>query len=228
MLGWLTLLGTLYAVEPAERLAPGPAARDRSLHELKERLDRAEALETAVTRLQNAWGERLAAGSAIDPCTDAGAASLLARLVVFGPAWRDAAQASRAERDRLVELSEAPTVSGLQDPAIRTAVQHALTRTNAQETHYREAIAWQEAWARMPKGCPLPTAAAAGLAGPELEPPGAAPWIAVQITGGGIACPSGDPADGRVLLVRGGVCLQAEAPCACEPLPVLPAAVLKP
>ncbi len=220
----LVLLGA----DPVARLAPGPAELTESLRATELRARRAEAIETASSRLQNAWGERLATGQVgARPCDAPLDRSLLVRTAVFGPALRDATQAARAARDRLVEIAAAPTVAPLLDPETRAELDAATDRVRRLEAAYVESLAWQSTYVRLTRACGDAPEPAAGLADPNLQQAAAHGPVAV-IGVGGVLCPGAAPADGRVHLVAGEACVQAAPPCACTPSPVLPGAVLGP
>lgn len=153
---------------------------------------------------------------------------LAARMRVFGAAWRDAVQVARVRSERLGRLTSAATVVPLLDDEARRRAQQVRERVSAQERAWMEYRAWHAQYAAASaRGCSqVVTHAAAGL-------PAARPWldvdrpVAVVAVGGGMLCPAGVPADGRVVVVDGAACV-GDASCACVAAVVLPGAVLAP
>lgn len=220
---------SLAAGNEAARLAPSPADLAASAAETEARVARAEAIGVALIRVQNGWGEMLATGKAPQkPCDDPGARSLFARAAVFGPTWRDAAQAARAERDRLVEIAAAPTVAPLVGDDTATAIKALLARVAAQESRYVEATAWQRAYMLPPAGCDRTLEPIAGLSNAAPSAPGESVGTAVIGLGGGRVCPVDAPADGTPVVTAGLACVSAGSTCDCAPTAVAPAAVLGP
>lgn len=222
----LLSLVALLAADPA-RLAPSPADLDAAFGELESRLVEAEALADATARLQNAWVESGAPGR--PPCSDPADAALVARAAAFGREWQAAAQAARASGDRLRPLLEAPTLAPLLEPVARARAEGLLARVDLDVARYAEASAWQGRYLTPASArCPAPLAPAAGLARSEPDLPGGAPAVALAAVGGGRICPMDLPADGRVVVSPTGRACLGVSGCGCEPVLVLPGAVLGP
>jgi len=225
------VLPLLVAADPegASLLVPGPTELTEAVAEATTRVERAEALGHAATRLQNALGERLASARPIS-CTDPTAQALLARLTVFAPAWRDAAQSARAQRDRLDRIVAAPTVVPVIDQAMLARIEETSRRTEDQATAYQEFRAWDERYlSREARRCAVDLAASPGLeVGLPVPPDETGRPVAVVGIGGGLVCPLGVPADGTVVLLADGRGCWAATECDCAPVDQLPAAVLGP
>lgn len=223
------------AVDPGAELvpveawiAPGPFELSATLVELERRVHRAEVVGEAAERLQNQWGLARATGQAT-PCEAGPAASALAaRILVFGPAWRDDVQAARAEAERLAYLVVAPTVVPLLDPDTRSRVDRAVERTEHEVSSYSAFAAWhQRYFLPSARGCELRIGPAAGIPnGAPAAPEELGSAVAIVAIGGGVVCPVGLPADGRVAVLPGPVACMGGDDCACDPLPVDPGAVL--
>jgi hypothetical protein len=216
----------LFAVSPA-LLAPGPQELDAAVAEMHARVARMEALEVAVGRLQDAWGERLAAGGKLEPCKNAEAGSLVARSRVFGAAYRDAVQASRAELERLEYLWAAPTIVPLLDPNDLSGAD-ALRSTVAE--HVRivlEAEAWQSRQVDPLVKCEVHLGPEPGIAYTGAKSLANQHQVAIIGVGGGIVCPNNEPADGHVVLTDGRACI-GSLDCSCDPFRVNPGAVIGP
>jgi len=221
-------LGIAWSVEPGAWIAPGPLELAAALSGVEARLVRAETVGEAAERLQNQWGALRGAG-ANAPCeTHADASALAARILVFGPSWRDDVQAVRAELARLEYLVAAPTVVPLLDPETWARVDAARARTAREVAGYSAFAAWhQRYFLTTARGCDLGLGPAAGIsnaapaAPEELDGP-----VAVIGLGGGVVCPAGAPADGRVVVLPARVACMGASDCTCEPLPVDPGAVL--
>lgn len=128
----------------AELLAPGPATLDAAVVRLVSWLERAEALARQVAALQN--GMASAARSGADPCAD----DRRAQIAALGVAWRDAAQAARAEADRVRRIRGSPGVAPLLGGESLATLEDRLGRVDRQSRLYAEARAWQ---ARMAPRC---------------------------------------------------------------------------
>ncbi len=223
------ILPFLAPLAPAA-LAPGPQELDAAMAGMEARLEKMEAVDAALGRVQGVWGESLAAGNKPDPCADPAAASLVARSRVLGGAYRDAVQSSRAQLVRLEHLWAAPTVSPLLDDDDLSRAD-GLRRTVAEHTLiWLEAAAWQDRYLEpAARKCDVTLAKADGIAYPGAraveEKPAA---VAIVAIGGGTVCPANLPADGRVVLAPGGMACLGTATCSCTPVAVLPAAVLGP
>ena len=162
------------------------------------------------------------------------------RIERFGAAWREAAQAWRAQADRVRGLRAAPTVLPLVDERRAARLDAALAGADASAAAFVQASAWQVAYVR-------PTLAACPLVGVGLSDgldtlPVAARGedlgpVAVLAVGDGFVCPGAIRADDAVVLVAREpasrkelplACWAPDATCACTPVPVFPAAVLGP
>jgi hypothetical protein len=209
-------------------IAPGPAELTTTLVALEVRLDRAETVGEAAERLQNRWGG-LRPDRHAGPCqSDPDASALAARLLVFGPAWRDDVQSVRAAAARLEYLLVAPTVVPLLDPETWERVDHVRARTAREVAGYQAFAAWhQRFFLPSAHGCETGLAPAAGVgnSAPSAPEEVGRP-VAVVGIGGGVVCPAGAPADGRVVVLPGPEACMGGPDCACEPLPVDPGAVL--
>lgn len=214
--------------DDATLLAPTPADLAEGSRLLERRLAEAEALGEAVARLQNAW----VSGGAVSRkgCTATDDLSLAARQLAFGAAWRDAAQAARAQLDRVLHMAASPTVAPLIDALDNERVGSLQAKVAQSTALYAEASAWQ---ARVVGPavvrCALALVPAAGLSQDELRAAGEArPAVAVSAVGGGRLCPLDVPADGRVVVLLDGRACYGASTCGCAPAPVLPGEVLGP
>jgi hypothetical protein len=212
----------------AALLAPGPQELDAATVEMDARVRRMEAIGTALGRVQNAWGEELAAGEKPHPCDDADDASLVARSRAFGAAYRDAVQSARAQLQRLDRILAAPTILPLLDTR-QTAYADGIRALVDQHVRIAlESESWQSAHVDPTvKGCPIALDPVNGIAytGAPSTAHGAA--VAIIGVGGGLVCPQAVPADGRVVVTDGVACLGA-SDCSCEPQRVEVATVIGP
>jgi hypothetical protein len=215
------------APDPGAWVAPGPAELAAAVGELEVRLDRAEAIGRAAERLQNAWASDLAAGDK-RPCEDAEERSIAARILMFAPSWRDAAQATRAQGDRVRALLASPTVAPLIDPTTHDRISALEARSGVEVAAWLEFAAWHDRWfAPSARGCAAEVAAAAGLPAQNVAAPGESePATAIIGLGGGTLCPDGLPADGTVQVVSRPLVCIGKADCTCDPIPVAAGAVL--
>lgn len=216
------------AMEPWA-LAPGPPEFRAAADELEQRVADAEAAGRTISRLHNAWVERSPL-AAEDPCQDRLASSIAARSRAFGDGYRDLLQAARVQVARVAALAAAPTVAAIVDGRTAARLDALSARIDRHERAYAEMVAWQYLYvAPFDRTCDPELSPAEGLPG---RAPVASddPFVAVAIigVGGGTVCPAFAPADGRVVIARDGRACLGDLACACEPLPVLPGAVLGP
>lgn len=212
-------------------MAPGPVELREANAAMDARLLESRALGAAVSRIQSRWAERALRGASKLGCDDAEARSLAARSRALGAAWRDAVQSARVQLDRLETLWITPTVTPLLDlddlrraDTIRADVADATRRLG-------EASAWQNRVVDPAmRGCAVAIEPAEGLAAPSpvaADEVGAP--VAIFALGGGLVCPIGVPADGRVVVVPDGqACLGTRDCFTCTPEDLLPATVLSP
>ena len=222
------VLVPLLAAPDLAALAPAPQDLAAAQAALRVDLDQARAAAEATERLQNALAESGALGR--KPCSDPADAALIAREAVFGAAWRDAAQTARTDAARLQEILAAPTLAPLLDAGASAEAAALIDAADVLSRRYAEASAWhaRHAQPRVAR-CPGALAPAAGLPRAEAHAPGEVEALtAITGVGGGVVCPTGAPADGRVVYVgASGACTSA-AGCGCAPAAVLPGAVLGP
>ncbi len=205
--------GVARAGEPAALLAPAPRELVEAERELTDRVLRAEAIGRATTRLQNA------SVYLEDRCEQA----FVARAMVFGKAWRDAAQRARVQADRTQLIAGAHTLLPIMDDARRAEIDTLARRAGVQ------ARSWLEFDALLAKEkleCEAPLKPAVGLASPTPRAVGednvpVAIWVLA-----GTLCPQQQEAG--VAVVDGPVCVDLDPACSCEPVAVLPGAVLSP
>lgn len=224
---WIVLWSAQAQDREVGALAPGPTELAESLAAIEAQTTRAEAIATAASRLQNAWAVGVVVPGLREPCADPAARSVAARLQLLGPAWRRAAQAARAEEDRLEVIVAAPTVAPLLDAATAERIAGLRARVAHQGRVYQEHVAWHRAHVvRARCAGTLATAPGIPLATPlpalEQHRP-----VAVGVAGG-FACPGPVPAGEVAVLPEGLGCWSATPDCACEPQPMLPGAVLGP
>jgi hypothetical protein len=210
-------------------VAPGPAELRDANTAMDARLLETRALASAVSRIQGRWAERALRGAPPLRCDDAEARSLTARSRALGAAWRDAVQSARVQLDRLETLWTAPTVA----PLLAEADLHHADELRADVILATRRLAEAQAWQNRVvdpamKGCAVAIEPAEGL--PPTSPVAAdevgAP-VAIFALGGGLVCPVGAPADGRVVVVPDGQACLGTADCfSCTPVDMLPAAVL--
>jgi hypothetical protein len=223
------ILALLLGAAPAD-LAPGAPELLEAEARLRALLATSEAVGAATARLQVAWTAAPAPKKA--PCADEARLEVGWRVERFGAAWREAAQAVRAQADRVRRLRSAPTVSPLVDSTWGRALDALQADAEREARAFVEASAWQVQYVRpvlgacvVPPPRPLP-----GI--PMLSTPvrgvDRAP-VAVLALGDGYVCPGGARADDAVVLVEGGeACWSASETCGCVARPVEPGAVLGP
>lgn len=142
----LLLTSLLWLASPAraeepDLIAPTPADLRLAAVALQERLTLAETKGQDTARLQNAWVQRGAPARKL--CREPEDLALAREAEAAGIAWRDAAQAARAEADRVAELLVAPTLAPLLDEVTLARHQALLDRTDANARAWLEASAWQ-------------------------------------------------------------------------------------
>ena len=222
MMALLLLLG----MGPAD-LAPGAPELLQSASRLEELLESSAAVQQATLRLQGAWASR---PQPKEPCADPERLELGWRSEYFGAAWRETAQASQAEAERLRRLRAAPTVAPLIDVRWATELDEKLKRAEAQRQVFLEASRWQATFVRpalalCPVVEPSPSAGIDVLEAAVRGDPGLP--VAVLAIGDGYVCPGNQRADGAVVLLRNGRGCWSEADdCACDIAVVKPGAVL--
>ncbi len=238
--GLLAALPFLMGVDPA-RLAPGAPELVASEERLRALVQASRAIGAATGRLQVAWTSRqLGPDGAIlpspsDPCADAGRVELGWRTERFGAAWREAAQAARAEAARLQAIRIAATAAPLVDGAWAASLDALVAETERQGRAILEASAWQVTYVRPSlAACPVAQpVTAAGVSMLEASVRRDVPsLVAVLATGDGWICdglgPSSVRAEEAVVLVDGAVCWSASPTCGCTPFVVAPGAVVGP
>jgi hypothetical protein len=223
---WVPLLACLGG---GGLVAPGPTELRDADTAMSARLNEGRALSVAVSRIQNRWAERALRGAPVLACDDAEARSLTARSRALGAAWRDAVQSSRVQLARMESLWTSSTVAPLLDEAdLRRADEVRLAVADASR-RLGEAHAWQERVIDPAmRGCEVHLEGAPGLPSPSpqaADDRGVA--VAVFALGGGLVCPVGAPADGRVVVVPDGqACLGTSDCFSCTPEDMLPGVVL--
>ncbi|MFZ5479847.1 MAG: hypothetical protein ACOZNI_23990 [Myxococcota bacterium] len=223
------ILLLLLGASPAD-LAPGAPELLEAEGRLRALLVTAEAVGAATARLQVAWTTLPPPPK--DPCADAARLEVGWRIERFGAAWREAAQAVRAQADRVRRVRGAPTVSPLVDADWGKALD-ALDAAAAREGRaFVEASAWQVAYVRPVLGACVVAEPAPAPGVPMLTAPVRgedAPPVAVLALGDGWVCPAKVRADDAVVLVEGGrACWSASETCGCTPERVEPGAVVGP
>lgn len=218
MIGWL-LLAVLARADDAGLLAPG-------IGELEVHLVRAETLEaeaaaaaSALARVQVAWVQEGCARGR-EGCPAERRADLAGRARIFGVAWRDLLQSTRAERDRVSRLAAEPTVYPLMQPEHVRRVDALGVRVDAGVRSWLTAVAWHRRFMDV-AGEP-----ALGPGFPAMGPPPAR--AAVIVAEGGRLCPDPGVERGPIVIVAPATACWSAGPCDCEPAPVWPGAVLGP
>lgn len=238
------LLLLLLGAAPAD-LAPGAPELQASERRLTELLQTAAAVQAATARLQVAWtvesplappkpkpGARPKPAVKAGPCDNLVRLDLGWRIERFGAAWREAAQATRVEAERLDALRAVPTVHPLVDARGAARLDALADRADRAVASFLEASAWQERFVRPELArCPLtPLTAHEGQVVRSIaaRTDTVAP-IAVLAAGDGWLCPIGTRADDAVVLVPDGkACWSASPTCGCTPTAVAPGAVVGP
>lgn len=182
---------------------------------------RAEAIGDAALLLQNALAPRRAEQQRLPVCKDPAVTSLVARLRLFGPAWRDAAQQARVEVARAADMATRAGGAG-------GGTEGLVARSAQQASRAAEADVWHRQYVESSFAeCGPEVTAAPGIPRPGAVARGeVAPGIAVVGLGGGSLCPDYVPADGRVVVLSGREACVSRSACACTPEPVAPGAVL--
>lgn len=221
----LTILGALacLAFVPGDpgALAPGPAELAQARAMTAASVRRSRAIQTAVARAHNLWGDRRAARQG--GCKDAAVAHVPARSAVLVPALRDAVQSAQASARRLRLVASSPSVSPLLGEPERADIARALEEVADLRAQYVEIAAWHNRYLRRAAGCAplepgMPGLHSAAPVSPEQP-------VAVILPAAGVACPGDQPAPNRVAVVIGPACY-GERGCDCTPVPVAPGAVL--
>lgn len=209
-------------VPPHLQIAPGPDELRASINVGVDRLLLAEAIGSAVERLHNrvvdlsrALGPKL--------CEDPEAAGVLSRADLFARAHRDAAQDLRAQSDRIARIAASPGLAAVvADERLAAELANLDARARHQARVHLEMAAWHRRYVAPKRAkCPSPVAPAPGLGA-------TAAIVAIAGVGGGTLCPMNVPADGRVVIARGGTACYGVRACDCLPLPVAAGAVLGP
>lgn len=216
------LLPLLLAAGPSPaELAPGPVELTGAIDALEARLERAEAIGQAMSRVHNAVADHgLRLGT---PSCDAPVVSIAARSVPLGVALRDAAQSARAQAERVRRVAAAPTAAPVAEGPLAQTLAEDLARVASLEAQYAELSAWQASFLNpILRKCKPALRPDEGLPGAPSE--GA---VAVLAVGGRWVCPMEVPAEGVMVAPEGKACV-ADPGCACQPAPVWPAAVLGP
>jgi hypothetical protein len=238
--GLIAALPILMGVDPA-RLAPGAPELVASEERLRALVQASRSIGAATGRLQVAWTARhlgpdgAMLPNAPDPCADPERVEIGWRTERFGAAWREAAQAARAEAARLQSMRIAATVAPLVDGAWAASLDLLVAEAEHQGRAVLEASAWQVTHVR-PSLAACPVAQPVTGAGVSmLEAPvrrEAQLLVAVLAIGDGWLCdglgPSNIRAEEAVVLVDGPVCWSASPTCGCAPAAVAPGAVVGP
>lgn len=211
------------AIDPS-LLAPGPQELAAQVKRLREHLAEADAVGGAEARIHNllAAGPAQAGSSAL--CSTPENRSLLTRSRVFGKAYRDAVQTTRADAARLRRMLEEPTLQPILRPEQREQADELLGQVDAHVRRYREQAAWQARYLEpAARSCAAELSAAPGIStGADAGP------VAVVGVGGGRICPAGAAADGRVVVLQAPKACWSSGSCTCTPASVLPGAVIGP
>ena len=218
-------------IDPA-LAAPKVSETASGVNILHNRLAVADALATALFRVQNNLAILRSRSTQVPGCDHAEAIDLALRAESLGPALRDATQAARAQADRVGLLLAAPTVQPLLDAALHYRATTLLDHSDELQLSYLEAAAWQARYAKsLTRRCDAELKPADGL---RAEPTwtvstgdSSTGLVAVIALAGGWVCPGGFPGVGRPVIVRSTACY-GDVDCDCTPVPVLPAAVLGP
>jgi hypothetical protein len=222
------ILAMLLAATPAD-LAPGAPELLDAEARLRALLATTEAIGGATSRLQVAWTTTTPPKK--DPCADEARLEIGWRIERFGAAWREAAQAVRAQAERLRRIRSAPTVSPLVDAAWSKSLDGLQVVADREARAFVEASAWQVQYVRPVLGaCVVPpvrpapgiSMLSAPVRGEEHSP------VAVLALGDGYVCPAGERAEDAVVLVDGAACWSASRTCGCTPVAVEPGAVIGP
>lgn len=233
--GALILLSALvvgYVPADPAMLAPGPDDFAKAYARAVALVEDSEAVGRAMERLHNRWAELAAAKKLEKACEDEEARSIAVRSRAFGSAHRDAVQAARAAGRRLERISTAPTVVPALDARSQERADALHERIAGEVRRWAELRAWHHRYLEPAmKRClaKLALAPAPGLAPTLACEGGECPQAAAVIgVGGGLLCPGGQPADGRVVILPEGRACHGTADCSCTPSPVLPGAVVGP
>lgn len=171
-------------------LAPGLVQANEAVHRLGHLTDEADAIATALFRVQNEFGEEraaMAAAAARPPapvaegspersrppagpdCKTPWLLDLGARSRELGRAFRDAVQSARVQGRRVENLTVEQTVQPLLDPETNHRVLKLLARVDDLVRSYPEAASWQENYVEpLLKGCEPALVPVAGI--PDAAP----------------------------------------------------------
>ncbi len=220
------------AEHAATLLAPSAVDFDRALAETTSAHDEAAAIGAALSRVQNALGQRWATTSTKTHAPIEEPLAELALEPVLLRDHRDAIQSLRAASERLERISEAPTVAPIVFGARSDRVKRLLAATRTLVRTHIEMAAWHgrfvaPRWLRLKS----PPELRAGPGWPALAPLAAddqKPKVAVVGIGGGTICPDGVPANGTTVVLRNEAACYGGRDCTCIARPVFPGAVLGP
>ena len=164
------------------------------------------------------------------PCANADRLALGWRIERFGTAWRDTAQAVRVAAVRLQTTRQAPTAYPLVDERWATRLDALAEEARLAERAWREASVWQARFVRpVIQACPAPDLGPAPgvAAAPAWALGERPPAVAVLARGDGVVCPDGERAEDAIVVLHGTTaCWSVSTPCACDPQPVEPGAVV--
>lgn len=132
------------APDPLVVLAPAPADLAAAEAELQRRLVEAERLFRETAALQNAWVT--GGGPSRRRCEQPADLALALEAQAKGEAWREAAQAARAQAARVEEMVAAPTLAPLLDETARATASAAAAAAEENARRYLESSAWQARW----------------------------------------------------------------------------------
>ena len=191
-------------IEPSI-LAPGLVQANEAIDRLEHLTDEADAIATAIFRVQNEFGEQRAAMAAAAARPPAPAAKgqpaapkppagpdcktpwlldLGARSREFGRAFRDAVQSTRVQGRRVENLTVEQTVQPLLDPETNHRVLKLLAHVDNLVRSYPEAASWQERYVEpLLKGCDPALVPSAGI--PDAAPAAAKDFDDAAPTSGG-------------------------------------------
>ena len=220
-----------FAIAPGE-IAPGAPELGEEEARLRHLVGMAEAAGNAVSRMQSTWALLPAPEAGGKPCSDTVRLQLGWRAEHFGAAWREAAQATRVQAQRVRELRTSPTTSPLIDDAWSARLDELLVLADREEKAWLESSAWELGYVR-------PWLAACPYAAPALHPGLPSRQVlarqdldlptAILAVGDGWICPGRIRADdGVVFLDTPRACWAPDANCGCDPATIDAGAVLGP
>jgi hypothetical protein len=210
------------AVETAW-LAPTLAEHNEHADALDEAITETAAVLEAIARMHNTWTTLTPPGLRTSVCEEVPLATVGLRAEAFLAAAAPSLARLTTRLERHIATATAPTVAPLLHPDAPDELAERQATVARLQARLAEAAVWQTTHvSHRIRDCQPPDTSLRGIArDPYAEGP-----VAVLAAGGGVLCPPGVPADGRVVVMDGPACIASSAVCGCVGEPARPGAVL--